>query len=311
MNKEEINRIITNRDFNGSHSDTYEKLFGEKVSETEARKRLYGIRDYLKKEDEFVKNRILCISDLHVPFQLPVDTYRDFVGIVDTLVINGDVVDCTSISKFPKMYRSDLVEDMKEAKNYIIEIVKLIRPKKVVINDGNHDIRLGAYLSRNVDFDVAQLLPNSVLQLICNDGFYKINKKTIEKEYITPLCDDMIKIGVMFEYTNDWKCVIGDSIFTHPKSYSSGTLKTAEKAKQFFQDNYDRPFKTIVMAHTHDVALSFNGNIILIEQGTCSKVELNNYADGLLQRRQQKGFVYLCQDKNGNTLQDKIKLVRL
>jgi hypothetical protein len=54
--------------------------------------------------DNGIAKRILSISDLHIPYELPIETFSDYVDNIDILQINGDVLDCQSISKFTKMY---------------------------------------------------------------------------------------------------------------------------------------------------------------------------------------------------------------
>ena len=42
-----------------------------------------------------------------------------------------------------------------------------------------------------------------------------------------------------------------------------------------------------------------------------SDVKKNNYSDGKLFNSQKEGFIFLCQDNNGNTIKDKTKLIVL
>ena len=67
------------------------------------RKTVYGILEY----DNYLKNngiatKILSISDFHVPFHLPKEIFKDYVGQVDILQFNGDLIDMQNISKFTK-----------------------------------------------------------------------------------------------------------------------------------------------------------------------------------------------------------------
>ena len=101
-----------------------------------------------------------------------------------------------------------------------------------------------------------------------------------------------------------------DCIFAHPKAFSSGILKTAEKAMFWFR-NEGYNFKTLVMAHTHRSGMYVIGNTTIYEQGAFSDIKKNNYSDGKLYNSQKEGFIYLCQDKDGNTLREKTELVIL
>lgn len=86
-----------------------ELIFGEGncFNSSEVRKRMYGMKyllDVINKEKygNGVATRILSISDLHVPFQLPIQTFENYVGKADILQLNGDLQDCFSVSKFSK-----------------------------------------------------------------------------------------------------------------------------------------------------------------------------------------------------------------
>ena len=99
-------------------------LLGNQQNPDHLRKVAKGIMEY----DNYlhgqsgVANRILAISDLHVPFQLPIETFSDYAGRIDTLVLNGDIVDMQAISKFPKTYRVSPIEELIQARAYIIEL---------------------------------------------------------------------------------------------------------------------------------------------------------------------------------------------
>ena len=86
-----------------------------------------------KKASTGVATRILSISDTHVPFQLPVSTYVSYAGKVDILQLNGDITDCQSISRFPKTYRVSPMEEIIEARQYIIDLIEIQLLKYFVI----------------------------------------------------------------------------------------------------------------------------------------------------------------------------------
>ena len=65
------------------------------------------------------------------------------------------------------------------------------------------------------------------------------------------------------------------------------------------------------MAHTHSVGDSEKGYIRLIEQGAFCDVAKMRYSDGRLQKPQKMGFAIICQDKDGNLIKDKTKVVVL
>lgn len=95
-----------NKDIDLDWSEIAETL-GLDVSADHLRKTAYGLIEY----DNYIHNcegaseRILCISDVHIPFNLPIDIFASYKGIVDTIIINGDLLDCFSCSSFPKKFK--------------------------------------------------------------------------------------------------------------------------------------------------------------------------------------------------------------
>jgi len=314
-----IERIVKgkliDRNVDADFEELSELIFGDGncYNSSEVRKRMYGMK-YLfeileeEKYGDGVASRILSISDTHVPFQLSKETFCEFIGKVDILNLNGDILDCQSISKFPKIYRVSMMEEMIDSRQYIIDLINYIKPKKVIINYGNHELRFQNYLSKNIDNDMLELMPQTALDLICVDGFYHYDKRNKIKTWYEPIVNVFDDITV--EYTENWWCKIGKTIFCHPSAFKSGIMQTAEKAMNYFL-TVDRDFDTIVMSHTHQLGDYVKGMINLFEQGCCCKIEQINYSDGRLHNPQHKGFIYVCQDNEGNLIKDKTKLIQV
>lgn len=266
-------------------------------------------REYERRHMESAAdNRILCLSDFHVPFSLPVDTFVDYAGKVDTLVLNGDIGDCQAISKFPKTYRVSPMEELIQARSYLVELIGMLQPKEVVCTYGNHDIRFQNYLAKNLDTDLLELMPQTSLELLLVDGFMHYDKRSHTKVWYDPIRSIFPDMDIT--YVDNWWCQIGDAIFCHPYAFSSAMMKTADKAMQYFRNEGHR-FQTLVMAHTHRLGSYKVGNTMLYEQGCCCDVEQLHYGDGKLTPSQKEGFIYLGQDIHGNTIPDTVKLVSL
>jgi predicted phosphodiesterase len=260
------------------------------------------------KGDTAVATRILSVSDTHVPFELPIETLSAYKGRVDILQLNGDICDCQAISKFNKVYRVSPMEEIIKARKYVIDMIEYLQPKKVVVTYGNHDLRFQNYIAKNLDNEMAELMPRTSLELIFVDGFFHYDKREGTKSWYTPIKELFPTIEI--DYTDNWWAQIGDTIFAHPSAFSSGVLKTAERAMYFFR-NEGMQFLELVMAHTHRVGEYYIGNTRIIEQGAFSDVSKNNYNNGQLYNSQKEGFVYLCQDINGKTIREKTELVAL
>lgn len=296
-----------NGGYDGSWEDIVDVLDLD-ISADHLRKTAYGLIEY----DEYINNntsiatRILALSDFHTPFNLPISTFGDYVGLVDVLVLNGDLVDMQGISKFPKTYRLSPMEEIIECRSYLIKLIDFIKPKKVVITYGNHEKRFANYLSKSLDCDLMGLMPDTPLELIIDSGFIHYDKRNGVKREYAPISEFYEDIPIVF--TNDWKVKVGKTWFCHPLAFSSPNLKTCEKAMDYFHKTDTERFDTVVIGHTHKVAYAKIGNIHLYEQGCCCNTDALNYADGRLTAPQKQGFLYLCQDKYGNLIEEKTKL---
>lgn len=282
--------------------------FGESKWRKEYAAFARGMRYAREKTMRGIKNRILCISDTHVPYELPVETFAAYVGVTDTLVLNGDIADCQAISKFPKAYRISPMKELVRTREYLVALIDYIAPKAVVVNYGNHDVRFQQYLARNLDSDILELMPKTALELIFVDGFHHYNKEQGTKTWYEPVKDIYPDIDIL--YTDNWFYQIGQTIFCHPMAFSGGIMKTADRAVQFFR-NEGYTFDALVMAHTHRVGEYKEGNTILYEQGCCCDVTKQHYADGRLTPSQKEGFIYICQDAYGRIMREHSRLIQL
>lgn len=238
------------------------------VSADHLRKTAYGMLEY----DEYIHGfngvgtTILSISDLHYPFAKPLETFSDYIGKTDILQLNGDVLDCMQLSRFNKIYRISPIEEIIEGRQYIIDLIEMIKPKKVLVNHGNHELRMGKFLSKHLDNELQELLPETAFDYIFLDGFTHYDRKTKSKIKYAPLCDVFDDIEIT--YTRTWYSQYNDILFCHPKAYSSSPLRTAEKAVYWFR-NEGFNFNNLIMSHTHRIGSYKIGNTMIYEQGCC------------------------------------------
>lgn len=282
-------------------------LLGEEncYSVDNLRKSYYVLNKICEKVNEQpnnVKNRILCLSDFHVPFQLPIETFEKFRAVTDTLVLNGDLVDFNQISKFSKVCRNTPMDDLVETRQYLVDLIKYINPRDVYITIGNHEKRFEKYLDKNIGNDLINLMPKSPIDYIVCEGLPYYDHQNHSKVFYEPLKE--VFPDKKFHYSGNWYCQVGNTIFAHPSAFSSGILKTAEKAAQFFR-NERADFDLLVLSHTHrSGAYAMGGGSEIIEQGCCCDVVKNNYRDAMLVNEQKEGFVYICQDENGDSIRE-------
>ncbi|MFQ9889031.1 MAG: hypothetical protein ACLRWM_00225 [Streptococcus sp.] len=70
----------------------------------------YAVSESLSNRD--VGTCILSISDLHIPFQKPIETFSEYAGKIDILQVNGDCVDAAALSRFSRVYRQSPMEEI-------------------------------------------------------------------------------------------------------------------------------------------------------------------------------------------------------
>lgn len=302
---------VRNKEIN--YEEMGELLYGERqYSSDNLRKIYYGFDLWCENlENEYnysIGKRILVISDLHIPFQLPIETFYKYRGNVDVVVFLGDLVDLQQISKFKSVRRNTPMDDIISMRQYLIDLIEYINPKEIYGCYGNHEIRFYRYIARNLDNDLCELLPRTPLSLVFEDGFHHYNNSERTKVWYEPL--SIVFPDKKIIYNNDWKVKIGDAILAHPLAFNSGTLKTSERAMDYFLREGEQ-FKVLCLAHTHRSAETDIGAIRLYEIGACCDTVKNNYNDGKLISAQKEGFLYLVQDNDGNTLRNLTKRIVL
>lgn len=263
-----------------------------------------------EKEEYSLKNytRILCISDIHIPFNLPITIFSKYRNKVDTLVINGDLMDCYNLSKFTKMYRKPLIDELIKAREYVIELVDYIKPKKIIVISGNHEIRLGKLIADKIGTDLLDLMPTDAMAFLFDTGFNAYDHQHKTKTVYEPLDEIFSKEGIETIYANNFWYKEGQTIFVHPLAFRNNPLSTAVKAYEYFQGKR-MDFDTIVMSHTHHLGYTRYGEYHLYENGCCANLDDMSYMDMKLPKTgQTNGYLYLMQDENGNLVYDKTKL---
>lgn len=286
------------------------------LSETTLRKAcstIFGgkfVYEFLTKQDDYktVDQRILCISDAHIPFNLPVSIYKNYSRRVDTIIVNGDLLDCFSCSSYPKKFKVNLDEELILGREYISELIELIRPKKIVFIMGNHEYRMQRYVSDKLTNELFSVIPTDPLGMIINDGFDVNDARNKIKTFYCSIRDMYADMDLEIIYDADWWYKEGNVIFAHPLSYSSGMLKTTEKAMNFFLHT-DRTFTGLVLGHTHKIGSFVQGGIKMYEQGCVCDLDKLDYNNGKLVIPNQNGYMYICLDNSGNIIDDKTKLV--
>lgn len=264
-------------------------------------KRKNGLLSGLYQKD---KTKILILADFHYPFNLNKETFHKYRNKVDILVLNGDLQDCQSLSKFTKKYRLPFIDELIGTRQFIIDLIHYINPKKVIINYGNHEKRLLSALDNKLSDEFMALMPKSSLGLF-ETGFWKYDHRNKTKTFYEGLPVVFNEFNIDIKYTDNWYNRIGNTIIAHPSAYKQGLLKTSEQAYLYFVQVGEPTFDCVVLSHTHACGFSKYGKTYLFEPGClCNTMD---YIDGKLVRPQAQGFLFLVQE-NGNIIYDDTKL---
>ena len=301
---------LVNKTEDRDYAELSEEVFGKKLNSDECRKRMYGAKaiiDTLENNVEEGETRILCLSDLHIPFNRDISEFFKYKGRTDVLVLNGDIIDNYSMSNFTKMYRQSLVDELITARELLIKLIEEINPKKVVVVTGNHEIRMGKKIADKIGSDLLDLMPKDALAFLFDTGFNHYDRIKKTKTIYTPI-DEVVDCEV--EYLGNFWGKVGRTIFVHPQAFRGTTLGTVGKAYDYFTA-IGEDFQSIVMAHTHRLGMTVMGEKYLYEQGCCANLRHMDYQDMKLPKvGQTNGYMYIIQDKDGNLIYDKTKLIK-
>ena len=313
---DKIKRIVESKlvdRIDKDYTELSEEAFGKAYSSDVARRMFYGAKkviDAIEEDEERVnedETRILCISDMHIPFNRDIKEFFKYKGKVDTLVLNGDIIDNYSMSSFTKMYRLSLVEELIRARELLIELIEEIEPKKVTLVTGNHEIRLGKKIADKIGSDLLDLMPRDALAFLFDTGFNYYDRIKKCKTVYTPIDEE---VDCEVNYVGNFWTKEGKTIFVHPQAFRGTTLGTVGKAYDYFTA-IGEDFQSIIMAHTHKLGMYVMNDKYLYEQGTCANLNHMDYQDLKLPKSSQvNGYMYIIQDKDGNLIYDKTKLIR-
>ena len=313
---DKIKRIVESKlvdRIDKDYTELSEEAFGKAYSSDVARRMFYGAKkviDAIEEDEERVnedETRILCISDMHIPFNRDIKEFFKYKGKVDTLVLNGDIIDNYSMSNFTKMYRLSLVEELIQARELLIELIEEIQPKKVTVVTGNHEIRLGKKIADKIGSDLLDLMPRDALAFLFDTGFNYYDRIKKCKTVYTPIDEE---VDCEVNYVGNFWTKEGKTIFVHPQAFRGTTLGTVGKAYDYFTA-IGEDFQSIIMAHTHKLGMYVMNDKYLYEQGTCANLNHMDYQDLKLPKSSQvNGYMYIIQDKDGNLIYDKTKLIR-
>ena len=249
------------------------------------------------------EEKVLVLSDLHIPFhreQMILDIILKHRNDITTIIFGGDILDCYSVSSFPKEVRRPLVDEMIEAYKFFARVDRLTPDVKKIFIWGNHEYRFVKYLADNPN-ELNALHGTNILQNVVG-GFAHHDRISLRKTTYPPLSSN-------FEVVDKWFVQYNDLIVAHPKNYSKIQLRSAVSAVEHFLKT-GMNFITFYQGHTHKWGETTHYGVRLGELGClCKTME---YADtGNTGYSPQEYGYALVAFKDGVTIQDDTRLYRI
>lgn len=194
-------------------------------------------------------NNILVISDLHFPYQdnNAITLALDY-GVkhkVNTIFINGDLVDFHQLSKFQKDPRKrSTKEELKATKEFLIILRNTFPNALIYWLKGNHDVRYENWLMTKV-FE------------IFDDEYYHLEQRLQLNEQKIHLIDDKVLVK------------IGKLNVTHGHHIFKGIFSPVSPARGAFM----RAKKSILVGHLHRSSkhseIDIDGKVIMCYSTSC------------------------------------------
>ena len=216
----------------------------------------------------------MVTSDYHIPYQddKAISLMLAYAKVYkpSIFVINGDLVDFYSMSKFdknPEHYRIN--DELDIAKDYLSKIKRVIGSRtKYYLLEGNHEVRLQKYLWKNKELMGIRELEVQNLLGLKDYGF----------EFV----------GADPDY---WKSTsgtlkLGDVVIMHgDKRLNGGSY--SKYAGYSAKNTVYSTMQNIIMGHTHRLAIinfsGYNKNLVGVEGGClCKDFETTNWQQGFV-----------------------------
>ena len=212
--------------------------------------------------------RVLVLSDLHIPFHKD----KEIVNIVkehsnaNLIILAGDILDCFSVSTFPKEMHIPLYEELKIASSVLKKIDRLTPNTKKIVFRGNHEFRFKRYLAK-FQSEFSPLVSDDILEILKNGFTYRDYKN--RKRVVEPLSDN-------FEIIDSWYYIYKDLILAHPTNFSKIPMRTCVSTYDYFK-NQGVDFNALAIGHTHKAGSLIHGGTLLCELGClCEQMDYAN-----------------------------------
>jgi predicted phosphodiesterase len=278
------------RMYTGANGNVKRKTTTIKRAYQPLRKSTYDLPESYQNDFSFYEikqSKILVISDLHFPYQnneaIKIALDYGKKKKVNSILINGDLIDFATISRHEKDFRSRKISEEFDAVRKFLKTLRIHFPKaKIVYKLGNHDERWEKFLYSKAPeiFDVNDFELEVLLKL----GELKI---------------DVVK--------NKRPVKIGKLIALHGHELAGGAGGVNPSRSTFL-----KTFSSVLVGHYHKTSSStetnLSGDVIAVNSVGCL-CDLNPLYMPI--NRHNLGFAYIDNDlKTGNYHVENLKIIK-
>ena len=223
-------------------------------------------------------NNILLISDLHIPYHdiNAITTALDYgkQKKVNTIFINGDLIDNAQVSRFEKdMNKRSVKEEFDATKAFLVSLRKAFPKAEIYWLKGNHCVRWEKFLEQKV-------------REIWDDPYFHLEQRLKLNEERVHLLDDTILVKA------------GKLSITHGHHIFKGIFVPVSPARGAFL----RAKQSVIVGHLHRAShhpeIDLDGKIISCWSTACLCELRPNYSP--LVSNSQHGFAHILVEKNGD-----------
>jgi predicted phosphodiesterase len=249
------------------------------------------------------RQKIVIASDFHAPFH-----HQEFCAALferekdaDLLIVNGDLQDFYSISRFTK-YETVQFEEEMAAVTLLLEQMSERFPRVLIVS-GNHDQqRFEKQLRERLSEEMVK-----VVQYLAGGNLSAIAAAARRFSNI-----ELAAHRVDATHHVSWFAQVNDLIVAHAEKFSVVPGAAVRKINEWFTD-YARtlnlqPWRVLAQAHTHQLGMfPFEADKILLETGCLCETHGYQLAAKIGGRPQRRGYVTLVQD-DGRTDLNSIRM---
>jgi predicted phosphodiesterase len=270
----------------GKYGKSALKDLGEKtelILKEERPRNPYNLPEtYQKKREPFklplACNNILLISDLHIPYH-DIDAITIALDYgkknkVNTIFINGDLIDNAQVSRFEKdLSKRSVKQEFEATKDFLVILRKTFPSASIYWLKGNHCVRWEKFLAQKVSE-------------IWDDPYFHLEERLRLNEQRIIILDDKILVKA------------GKLSITHGHHIFKGVFAPVSPARGAFL----RAKQSVIVGHLHRTShhpeITLDGETISCWSTGCLCELRPDYSP--LVSNSQHGFAHITVEKNGN-----------